>query len=256
MRCNTLTSSGKIKGDLFREYLRNLQFPGVSQDVVAFDANYDLKSGGYAIVNLQPNTVNDSDTSIDHKEVGYWSNGKLSLKHDQLQQSCKRLRLEVLNWTHPLAIILWIVSLLGAVIIVAFMVVFVTFRKTRVIKATSRELSAVVLGGIFLCYLLPLIYIGTPHAVSCAFRRYGIGVCLSLCFGAIFVKQSRIHRIFNRNQPTTKLPHFIDWKSQLVFTAVIVVLCLLIGVAHMVHVTSTLHKFDKFRGNPLWIPVN
>ena len=89
--------------------------------------------------------------------------------------------------------------------------------------------DAVILGGIFLCYLLPLIYIGTPHAVSCAFRRYGIGVCLSLCLGALLVKLSRIHRIFNRNQPTTILiAPFIDWKSQLVFTAIIVVLRLLI----------------------------
>ena len=292
-----VASSGKIKGDLFRKYLRNVQFPGISQDLVAFDANQDLKSGGYNIVNLQPVTVNDSDTSFDYKEVGYWSNGKLNLtvdniwwntddgqppsstcslpcafgyfeqsipgeaqccwtceqcgpeqasdgktcmtcppgeKPDQLRQSCKRLRLEVLDWSHPLAIILLIVSLLGAVITVAFMVIFAIFRKTRVIKATSRELSAVILGGIFLCYLLPLIYIGTPHAVSCAFRRYGIGVCLSLCFGAILVKLSRIHRIFNQKKLTTKLPHFIDWKSQLVFTAIIVVLQLLIGTVWLI----------------------
>ena len=292
-----VASSGKIKGDLFREYLRNVQFPGVSQDMVAFNANQDLKSGGYIIVNLKPNTANDSDTSFNYEEVGYWSNGKLSLrandiwwntidgqppssicskpcsfgyfeksipgeaqccwtceqcgpeqasdgktcmncppgeKPDQLRQSCKRLRLEVLDWSHPLAIILLIVSLLGAVITVAFMVIFAIFRKTRVIKATSRELSAVILGGILLCYLLPLIYIGTPHAVSCAFRRYGIGVCLSLCFGAILVKLSRIHRIFNQKKLTTKLPHFIDWKSQLVFTAIIVVLQLLIGTVWLI----------------------
>ena len=292
-----VASSGKIKGDLFRKYLRNVQFSGVSQDLVSFDANQDLKSGGYIIVNLQPNTVNDSDTSFDYEEVGYWSNGKLSLrandiwwntvdgqppsstcsepcafgyfeksilgeaqccwtceqcgpeqasdgktcmscppgeKPDQLRQSCKRLRLEVLDWSHPLAIVLLIVSLLGAVITVVFMVIFAIFRKTRVIKATSRELSAVILGGILLCYLLPLIYIGTPHAVSCALRRYGIGVCLSLCFGAILVKLSRIHRIFNQKKLTTKLPHFIDWKSQLVFTAIIVVLQLLIGTVWLI----------------------
>ena len=292
-----VASSGKIKGDLFREYLRNVHFPGVSQDLVAFDSNQDLKSGGYIIVNLQPNTVNDSDTSFVYEEVGYWSNGKLSLrandiwwntvdgqppssicsepcafgyfeksipgeaqccwtceqcgpeqasdgktcmtcppgeKTDKLRQSCKRLHLEVLDWTHPLAIILLIVSLLGAVITVAFMVIFAIFRKTRVIKATSRELSAVILGGILLCYLLPLIYIGTPHAVACAFRRYGIGVCLSLCFGAILVKLSRIYRIFNQKKLTTKLPHFIDWKSQLVFSAIIVVLQLLIGTVWLI----------------------
>ena len=291
-----LETSGKINGDLLREYLRAVQFPGVSQDVVAFDENQDLKNGGYDIVNLQP--VNDTNTMLfKHKMVGSWSNGILNLrvddiwwntvngqppssicslpcafgyfeqsipgeaeccwtceqcgprqasdgktcmtcpsgeKPDQLRQSCKQLRLEVLDWSHPLAITLLIVSVLGAVITVSFVVIFVIFRKTRVIKATSRELSAVILGGIFLCYLLPLFYIGTPHAVSCAFRRYGIGVCLSLCFGALLVKLSRIHRIFNQKKVTTKLPHFIDWKSQLVFTAIIVVLQLLIGTVWLI----------------------
>ncbi len=75
---------------------------------------------------------------------------------------------------------------------------------------------------------VPLIYIGTPHAVSCAFRRYGIGVCLSLCFGALLVKLSRIHRIFNQKNGDHKFPHFIDWKSQLAFNAIIVALQLLI----------------------------
>ena len=129
-------------------------------------------------------------------------------------------------------------------------------RKTRVIKATSRELSAIILSGILLCYLLPLIYIGTPHAVSCPIRRYDIGVCLSLCYGAILVKLSPIHRIFNQKKLTTKVAHFIDCKLQLVFTAIIVVLRLLVGVAHTVHVTSNLYKSDKFRGIPLRISVN
>ena len=293
------TSSGKIKGDLFREYLRGVQFAGVSQDLVTFDANQDLKSGGYFIVNLQPVNVNDSNTtSFEYRQVGSWSNSKLDLnadeiwwntvngqqppssicsqpcafgyfeksitgeaqccwtcmrcgpgqvsdgktcincppgeEPDQLRKSCKRLSFEVLDWSHPLAIILLIVSLLGAVMTVVFMVVFAIFRKTRVIKATSRELSAVILCGIFLCYLLPPIYIGTPHAVSCALRRYGIGICLSLCFGAMFVKLSRIHRIFNQKKLTTKLPHFIDWKSQLFFTAIIVLLQLLIGTVWLI----------------------
>ena len=292
------TSSGKINGSLFRKYLGRVQFPGVSQDTVAFDANQDLKDGGYEIVNLQPVTVNESGmTPFKYKQVGSWSNSKLSLQvdeiwwntvnqqppislcsqpctfgyfekpvhgeapccwtceqcgpgqasagktcfncpageiPDQLQQSCQRLRLEVLGWSHPLAIILLIVSLLGAAMTIVFTAVFAVFRKTRVIKATSRELSAAILGGIFFCYLLPLIYIGTPHAVSCAFRRYGIGICLSLCFGALLVKLSRIHRIFNQKKLTTKLPHFINWKSQLVFTAIIVMLQLLIGTVWLI----------------------
>ena len=283
----------KINGDLFRQYLGRVQFAGVSQETVAFDANQDLEGGGYIIVNLQPTTGNESE----YKEVGNWSNSELNLRVDEIwwntidqqpplstcslpcafgyfertvpgeaqccwtcepcgaeqvsdgkictscpagevpdqrQQYCRRLSLGVLDWSHPLAIILLIVSLLGAAMTAVFMVVFVVFRKTRVIKATSRELCAVILFGILLCYLLPLSYIGTPHAVSCALRRFGIGICLSLCFGAMLVKLSRIHRIFNRKKVSVKLPHFIDWKSQLVFTAIIVSFQLLIGTVWLI----------------------
>ena len=47
---------------------------------------------------------------------------------------------------------------------------------------------------------------------------------------------SCIHRIFNQKKLiiTTKLPHFIEWKSQLVFTAIIVVLQLLIGTVWLI----------------------
>ena len=287
------TSAQKINGALFRQYLGRVQFAGVSQETVAFDANQDLEGSGYIIVNLQPSTGNESE----YKEVGNWSNSELSLRVDEIwwntidqqpplsicslpcafgyfertvpgeaqccwtcvpcgaeqasdgktctncpageipdqrRQYCRRLSLEVLDWSHPLSIALLIVSLLGAAMTAVFMVVFVVFRKTQVIKATSRELSAVILCGILLCYLLPLIYIGTPHAVSCALRRFGIGICLSLCFGAMLVKLSRIHRIFNRKNVSIKLPHFIDWKSQLVFTAIIVSFQLLIGTVWLI----------------------
>ena len=286
-------SSLKINGDLFRQYLGRVQFAGVSQETVAFDANQDLEGGGYIIVNLQPTTGNESE----YKEVGNWSNSELNLRVDEIwwntidqqpplstcslpcafgyferivpgeaqccwtcepcgaeqvsdgktctscpageipdqrRQYCRRLSLGVLDWSHPLAMSLLIVSLLGAAMTAVFMVVFVVFRKTRVIKATSRELSAVILCGILLCYLLPLIYIGTPHAVSCALRRFGIGICLSLCFGAMLVKLTRIHRIFNQKTISVKLPHFIDWKSQLVFTAIIVSFQLLIGTVWLI----------------------
>ena len=294
--CNAIlesTSSLKINGALFRQYLGRVQFAGVSQETVAFDANQDLEGGGYIIVNLQPTTGSESE----YKVVGNWSNSALNLRvnkiwwntidqqppistcslpcdfgyfektvpdeaqccwtcescgaeqasdgktctncpageiPDQRRQYCKRLSLEVLDWSHPLSIALLIVSLLGSAMTAVFIVVFVAFRKTRVVKATSRELSAFILCGILLCYLLPLIYIGTPHAVSCALRRFGIGICLSLCFGAMLVKLSRIHRIFNRKKVSVKLPHFIDWKSQLVFTAIIVSFQLLIGTVWLI----------------------
>ena len=153
---------------------------------------------------------------------------------NQQKSDCQQLATIFLDWVDPFALVLLIVSLLGAVMTVIFMVAFVAFRKTRVIKATSRELSAVFLGGTLLCYLLPLVYIGRPHVVSCAIRRYGIWVCLSLCFGAILLKLIRIYRIFINKNVTIRKPLFIDWKSQLVLIGIIVAFQILIGTVWLI----------------------
>ena len=150
------------------------------------------------------------------------------------QSACEELATVFLDWVDPFALVLLIASFLGAVMTIIFMATFVTFRKTRVIKATSRELSAVFLCGTLICYLLPLVYIGRPHVVSCAIRRYGVWVCLSLCFGAIFLKLIRIYRIFINRKVAKKKPVFIDWKSQLVFIGIIVAFQILIGTVWLI----------------------
>ena len=150
------------------------------------------------------------------------------------QSACEELATVFLNWVDPFALVLLIASFLGAVMTIIFMATFVAFRKTRVIKATSRELSAVFLCGTLICYLLPLVYIGRPHVVSCAIRRYGVWVCLSLCFGAILLKLIRIYRIFINRKVATKKPIFIGWKSQLVFIGIIVAFQILIGTVWLI----------------------
>ena len=150
------------------------------------------------------------------------------------QSACEELATVFLDWVDPFALVLLIASFLGAVMTIIFMATFVAFRKTRVIKATSRELSAVFLCGTLICYLLPLVYIGRPHVVSCAIRRYGVWVCLSLCFGAILLKLIRIYRIFINRKVAKKKPFFIDWKSQLVFIGIIVAFQILIGTVWLI----------------------
>ena len=150
------------------------------------------------------------------------------------KSACEPLSIVFVNWLNPFALVLLIASFCGAAMTLILMVTFIAFRKTRVIKATSRELSAVFLCGILICYLLPLVYIGKPHVVNCAIRRYGVWVCLSLCFGAMLLKLIRIYRIFSNRKVATKMPIFIDWKSQLVFTGVIVAFQILIGTVWLI----------------------
>ena len=127
-----------------------------------------------------------------------------------------------LMWSSWLSIVILILTLFGTIATTAVAVVFIVYHKHKLIKASSRELSAVLLTGIMLCYLLPFFFIAKPAAWICAIRRFGIGFCFSLCYSALLVKTNRIHRIFNRPSSSSKVPPLINPESQLFFTALLV----------------------------------
>ena len=102
------------------------------------------------------------------------------------------------------------------------------------VKASSRELSGVLLTGILLCYLLPFFYILKPSAIICASRCFGVGFCFSICYSALLVKTNRIHRIFNRKTITLHPPPLISSRSQLAITAGFVLVQIAIAVIWLV----------------------
>ena len=157
---------------------------------------------------------------------GYVPNAQLS--------DCQPIAPNYLHWTHPWAILIMLLSFTGCSVTVVAIIIFMVNWKTRVIKATSRELSGVMLSAIFFCYALPFFYIAQPSPATCAVTRLGLGFCFSICFGSLLVKTTRIHRIFNRKKASLKPPAFISPQSQLVFVGVIVLFQVVIAIIWLV----------------------
>ena len=152
-----------------------------------------------------------------------------------------------LTWSDPLAIVIIILSLLGIAATTFVIVVFIIYRNEHLIKASSRELSAVHLCGIMLCYLMSFVYIAKPSRASCAIQRFGVGFCFSLCFSTLLVKTNRIHRIFNRKTLTLQAPPLVNPQSQLFFTALLVAIQVLIAVVWLVvEHPNTIFLHDDF----------
>ena len=148
--------------------------------------------------------------------------------------SCVYIQPTFLTWSDPLAIVIIILSLLGIAATAFVITVFVIYRNEHLIKASSRELSSVLLCGIMLCYLMSFAYVAKPSRASCAIQRFGVGFCFSLCFSALLVKTNRIHRIFNRKTITLQAPPLVNPQSQLFFTALLVAIQVLIAVVWLV----------------------
>lgn len=80
--------------------------------------------------------------------------------------------------------------------------------------ASGRELCYVLLSGILSCYAMSFIILARPTVKRCAVLRIGLGLCLSICYSAIFTKTNRISRIFNRGVKSVQRPIYTSPLSQ------------------------------------------
>uniref|UniRef100_A0A8W8JRJ7 G-protein coupled receptors family 3 profile domain-containing protein n=1 Tax=Magallana gigas TaxID=29159 RepID=A0A8W8JRJ7_MAGGI len=131
------------------------------------------------------------------------------------RQSCVEIVIVYLRYTDAIAIVAMTFASLGIIATGVVMTVFIVYNNTPVVKASGRELSFVLLFGIFLCYAMTFILVSKPHETTCGAQKYGIGLSFSIVYSAILTKTNRIARIFRAGKRTSKRPRFISPRSQL-----------------------------------------
>ncbi len=132
-----------------------------------------------------------------------------------------------LKWSDPWSVVILLFTTFGLAVTAFVVAVYIIFNKEKIIKATSRELSAILLTGISLCYVLPFIFVAPPSPTICALRRSGIGICFSLCFSPLLMKTNRIYRIFHQAPRT---PRYAGPRSQVVFTCCLICVQVVIAI--------------------------
>ncbi|GFY54806.1 metabotropic glutamate receptor 7 [Trichonephila inaurata madagascariensis] len=135
---------------------------------------------------------------------------------------CERIPLQYMRLDSYWAIGVMIFSSLGIVITLFVVIVFLKHQDTPVVKASGRELSYVLLGGIFLCYAITFLLVQKPSDIKCGAQKMGIGLCFTIVYSAVLTKTNRIDRIFRCGARSTKRPSFISPKSQLFICGAIV----------------------------------
>ncbi|XP_039454169.1 extracellular calcium-sensing receptor-like [Oreochromis aureus] len=127
----------------------------------------------------------------------YWSNDR--------KDECIPRTIEFLKYHEPMGIALTLVSLLGASLSLATMVVFINYRETPVIKASNFELSSFLLFSLFLCFLCPLTFIGMPTVWTCMLRHTAFGVTFALCISCVLGKTIVVVTAFKATFPGNKV---------------------------------------------------
>ncbi|XP_030625096.1 metabotropic glutamate receptor 8 isoform X2 [Chanos chanos] len=137
---------------------------------------------------------------------------------DANRTGCQPIPIIKLEWHSPWAMVPVFISMLGILATTFVIVTFVRYNDTPIVRASGREMSYVLLTGIFLCYAITFLMIATPDVAVCSFRRIFLGLGMCFSYAALLTKTNRIHRIFEQGKKSVTAPRFISPASQLVIT--------------------------------------
>ncbi|XP_057203748.1 extracellular calcium-sensing receptor [Triplophysa rosa] len=167
------------------------------------------------------NTTGAADCILCPEE--YWSNER--------RDKCVIKATEFLSYTETMGIILTVLSLFGASLTLATIIVFIHFRETPLVKANNSELSSLLLVSLFFCFLCPLTFIGEPTIWSCMLRHTVFGVTFALCISCVLGKTIVVVTAFRATLPGNNMAGKFGPVQQriIVFscTAIQIVICIL-----------------------------
>ncbi|XP_056120873.1 glutamate receptor, metabotropic 8b isoform X1 [Rhinichthys klamathensis goyatoka] len=137
---------------------------------------------------------------------------------DQNRTGCQPIPIIKLEWHSPWAVVPVFIAILGILATTFVVVTFVRYNDTPIVRASGREMSYVLLTGIFLCYVITFPMIAAPGVGVCSLRRIFLGLGMCFSYAALLTKTNRIHRIFEQGKCSVAAPRFISPTSQLVIT--------------------------------------
>ncbi|XP_041712234.1 metabotropic glutamate receptor 4-like [Coregonus clupeaformis] len=143
---------------------------------------------------------------------------RFDLRPNKNHTACEAIPIVKLEWSSPWAVIPVLIAVLGIMATMFVVATFIRYNDTPIVKASGRELSYVLLTGIFLCYATTFLMISAPDVGICSLRRIFLGLGMSISYAALLTKTNRIYRIFEQGKMSVSAPRFISPASQLVIT--------------------------------------
>ncbi|MED6273226.1 Metabotropic glutamate receptor 7, partial [Characodon lateralis] len=169
-----------------------------------------------------------------------------NMRPNSNRTACQHIPIIKLEWHSPWAIIPVFLAMIGIIATIFVMATFVRYNDTPIVRASGRELSYVLLTGIFLCYIITFLMIAKPDVAVCAFRRIFLGLGMCISYAALLTKTNRIYRIFEQGKQTVTAPRFISPTSQIAITSSLISVQLLgVLVWFAVDPPNTIVDYDE-----------
>ena len=122
-------------------------------------------------------------------------------------------------------------SVLGLSLTLFVVAVFIKFNGNKIVRAYGRDLCYMILTGIAILFISPFPFLVKPTTTACIFRASLSGIAFLTCYAPLFLKVSRIYRIYLHAQKSPTLPRLLNSKFLLLCSfGIIAVQFLLSGV--------------------------
>ncbi|XP_043938183.1 vomeronasal type-2 receptor 26-like [Protopterus annectens] len=127
----------------------------------------------------------------------HWSNER----HD----ACILKTIEFLSYNDPLGTSLAAAAISLTFISLSFLLIFIKYRNTPIVKANNRELSYFLLASLQLCFLCSLMFIGHPVNITCILRQTVFGSIFSMSVSLVLSKTVTVVIAFKATHPSSVL---------------------------------------------------
>lgn len=139
-------------------------------------------------------------------------------------KSCIEIRATYLVWQEPLSVMLLFFSSLGVIASTIVFALYIRFNSSKCIKASSREMSYLMLTGVFLGFLTVVVLISPPSFISCQISFFCFCISFSWIYSPLLTRTNRIYRIFESSKRSSKRPKLISPKSQVIIASGIILI--------------------------------
>ena len=132
--------------------------------------------------------------------------------------------IEHIQWGDTEAVVSMVFAFVGIIVTSSVCYIFLRRNNTPVVKASTRELSYIILVGIYISYITTFPLVAKPSLLTCYLTRILPGLSFSLIYGALVTKTNRIARILagSKKKIMTRKPRFMSACAQVVITCIII----------------------------------
>lgn len=162
-------------------------------------------------------------------DLGWWPK-------EDLTSGCYQIDIEYIQWTETPSLIAISIAIIGILMTLAVMVVFIKHNNTPIVKASTRELSYMILIGMMVAHSTTFTLLAKPNTEVCTATRILPGISFAIIYASLVTKTNRIARILagSKKRIMTKKLRFMSSFAQVVISCLIIAVEIAIIAASLI----------------------